>query len=42
MEPIIGNPAGAEAAAGLIVDTTTQTFARDVIEASREVPVRWI
>ncbi|MAU61156.1 MAG: thioredoxin [Parvibaculum sp.] len=39
MEPIIGNPAGAEAAAGLIVDTTTQTFARDVIEASREVPV---
>ncbi|HAC59167.1 MAG TPA: co-chaperone YbbN, partial [Rhodobiaceae bacterium] len=39
MEPIIGNPAGAEAADGLIVDTTTQTFARDVIEASREVPV---
>jgi len=37
MEPIIGN-AGADAD-GLIVDTTTQTFARDVIEASRQVPV---
>ena len=37
MEPIIGN-AGADAD-GLIVDTTTQTFAQDVLEASREVPV---
>jgi len=37
MEPIIGN-AGADAD-GLIVDTTTQTFARDVLEASRQVPV---
>ncbi len=39
MEPIIGNSPDAPAADGLIVDTTTQTFTRDVIEASREVPV---
>ena len=39
MEPIIGNSPDAQAADGLIVDTTTQTFARDVIEASRDVPV---
>ncbi|ABS62932.1 thioredoxin [Parvibaculum lavamentivorans DS-1] len=38
MEPIIGNDA-ALGADDLIVDTTTQTFARDVIEASRDVPV---
>ncbi|MBX3494138.1 MAG: thioredoxin [Parvibaculum sp.] len=37
MEPIIGQ--GAADAEGLIVDTTTQTFARDVLEASRAVPV---
>ena len=37
MEPIIGQ--GAADAEGLIVDTTTQTFARDVLEASRQVPV---
>ncbi|MAM95945.1 thioredoxin [Parvibaculum sp.] len=39
MEPIIGNSPDAPATDGLIVDTTTQTFTRDVIEASREVPV---
>src|SRR5690606_27943249 len=37
MEPIIGQggaaPAGAD---GLIIDTTTQNFTRDVLEASRE------
>ena len=37
MEPIIGQ--GAADAEGLIVDTTTQTFAQDVLEASRAVPV---
>lgn len=37
MEPIIGAAQGG--ADDLIVDTTTQTFARDVLEASREVPV---
>jgi putative thioredoxin len=42
MEQIIGqNPAapGAPAPADLIVDTTTQTFARDVLDASMKVPV---
>lgn len=38
MEPIIGQ-ANAAAADGLILDTTTQTFARDVLDASRDVPV---
>ena len=37
MEPIIGQ--GNAAADSLIVDTTTQTFARDVLDASRDVPV---
>ena len=40
MEPIIGQGSAAPAGAdGLIMDTTTQTFARDVLEASRDVPV---
>jgi putative thioredoxin len=39
MEPIIGNAGNTADADGLIVDTTTQTFARDVLEASRQVPV---
>jgi putative thioredoxin len=32
-------PAGGNGAADLVKDTTTQTFMRDVIEASKEVPV---
>lgn len=40
MEPITGNGSAAlQGADDLIVDTTTQTFARDVLEASRDVPV---
>ncbi|MBO6677404.1 thioredoxin [Parvibaculum sp.] len=40
MEPIIGQDSAAPAGAdGLIMDTTTQTFTRDVLEASRDVPV---
>lgn len=39
MEPIIGQGNATANADGLIVDTTTQTFAHDVIEASRQVPV---
>ena len=40
MEPIIGQgAAGSGSMDGLIIDTTTQNFARDVLEVSREVPV---
>lgn len=40
MEPIIGQGAtGSGSMDGLIIDTTTQNFARDVLEVSREVPV---
>ena len=40
MEPIIGQDSAAPAGAdGLIMDTTTQSFTRDVLEASRDVPV---
>lgn len=42
MEPIIGQGGGQGGMAGagdLIVDTTTRDFGRDVIEASRHVPV---
>ena len=40
MEPIIGqDSAGPAGVDGLIMDTTTQNFTRDVLEASREVPV---
>jgi putative thioredoxin len=40
MEHLIGQaPAGAASAKDLIKDTTERTFAKDVIEASREVPV---
>lgn len=40
MEPIIGQgTAGSGSMDGLIIDTTTQNFARDVLEVSRQVPV---
>jgi putative thioredoxin len=41
MEQMISNPAasGAPAPGDLIVDTTTQTFAKDVLDASMKVPV---
>lgn len=44
MEPIIANRAGGDATptaapADLIVETTTQTFARDVLDTSMKVPV---
>jgi putative thioredoxin len=42
MEPIIGQGGGRGGAAGagdLITDTTTRNFGKDVIEASRDVPV---
>ncbi|MDX5365738.1 MAG: thioredoxin [Alphaproteobacteria bacterium] len=42
MEPIIGQGGGqgsASGAEGLIADTTTRNFGKDVIEASRDVPV---
>jgi len=39
-EQIIGTPGQGEGAAGdLVKETTTQTFAQDVIEASRQVPI---
>lgn len=40
MEPIIGQaPAGTPSPADLIIETTTQTFATDVLDASQTVPV---
>lgn len=40
MEPIIGQgTTGSGSMDGLIIDTTTQNFARDVLEVSRDVPV---
>jgi putative thioredoxin len=42
MEPIIGQDtaaSGGAASADLIIETTTQTFARDVLDASQTVPV---
>jgi putative thioredoxin len=40
MEPIIGQgAAGPGGMDGLIIDTTTQNFARDVLDVSRDVPV---
>ncbi len=38
-EDIIGTPGQGNGAAELVKDTTTQTFAQDVIEASRQVPI---